>query len=37
LDIALTGMVRDDDISRNRACEIARMVMRRNAEALYKF
>ena len=37
LGIALTGMFRDDEISRKRAGEIARMVLRGNAEALYKF
>jgi uncharacterized protein len=35
LGIALTAMVREDDISRERATEIARMVLRGNAAALY--
>jgi uncharacterized protein len=37
LGIALTGMLRDGEISRKRAGELARMVLRGNAEALYKF
>lgn len=37
LGIALTGMLEDDEISRKRAGEVARMVLRGNAEALYKF
>jgi uncharacterized protein len=37
LGIALTGMVRDGEISRARAGEIARMVLRGNAEGLYHF
>jgi len=37
LGIALTGMVRDGEINRARAGEIARMVLRGNAEALYHF
>jgi hypothetical protein len=37
LGIALTGMLRDREISRERANEIARMVLRGNAEALYHF
>jgi hypothetical protein len=37
LGISLTGMLRDHEISRDRANEIARMVLRRNAEALYHF
>lgn len=37
LGIALTGMLRDHEISRSRANEIARMVLRGNAEALYHF
>jgi len=37
LAIALTGMLRDGDITRERAEAIARMVMRENAERLYKF
>ncbi|HEX6182444.1 MAG TPA: amidohydrolase family protein [Pyrinomonadaceae bacterium] len=36
LAIALTGMVRDGDITRARASELARMVMRENAVGLYK-
>jgi uncharacterized protein len=35
LAIALTGMMRDGEISRARASELARMVMRDNARALY--
>jgi predicted TIM-barrel fold metal-dependent hydrolase len=35
LAIALTGMVRDEEITRERASEIARMVMRENAVKLY--
>jgi hypothetical protein len=35
LGIALTGMVEDGEISRQRAGEIARLVLRGNAEALY--
>ncbi len=35
LGIALTGMVRDEEISRERAVELARMVMRENARKLY--
>jgi hypothetical protein len=35
LGIALTGMFRDGEISRDRANEIARRVLRGNAEALY--
>lgn len=35
LAIALSGMVRDEEISRERASEIARMVMRDNAVKLY--
>ena len=35
LAIALTGMVRDGEISRSRASELARMVLRENARALY--
>jgi hypothetical protein len=35
LGIALTGMLRDGEISRDRANEIARRVLRGNAEALY--
>jgi uncharacterized protein len=37
LGIALTGMVRDGEITRARAAEIARMVLRGNAEGLYHF
>jgi predicted TIM-barrel fold metal-dependent hydrolase len=35
LAIALTGMLRDGEISRPRASELARMVLRENARALY--
>lgn len=35
LAIALTGMLRDGEISRTRASELARMVLRENARALY--
>jgi predicted TIM-barrel fold metal-dependent hydrolase len=35
LAIALTGMVRDEEITRERAAEIARLVMRENALKLY--
>lgn len=37
LGIALTGMVRDGEISRERALGIARLVLRGNAERLYGF
>lgn len=37
LGIALTGMAADGEISRARARDLARMVLRGNAEALYKF
>ncbi len=37
LGIALTGMLRDGEISRVRANDIARLVLRGNAEALYHF
>lgn len=37
LAIALTGMMRDGEISRSRAVEIARMVLHGNAEKLYGF
>jgi predicted TIM-barrel fold metal-dependent hydrolase len=37
LGIALTGMVGDGEISRQRAIDIARLVLRGNAEALYQF
>jgi predicted TIM-barrel fold metal-dependent hydrolase len=36
LAIALTGMLRDGEISRARASELARMVLRENARALYQ-
>ena len=36
LAIALTGMVDDGEITRGRASEIARMVMRDNARRAYK-
>jgi uncharacterized protein len=36
LGIALTGMLDDGEISRARAYELARMVLRGNAQALYK-
>lgn len=35
LAMALTGMVRDGEITRERASELARMVLRENAERLY--
>jgi len=35
LAIALTGMLRDGEISRSRASQLARMVLRENAKALY--
>lgn len=35
LAVALTGMLRDGDITRARASQLARMVMRDNAAALY--
>jgi uncharacterized protein len=35
LVIALTGMLRDGDITRARASELARMVLRENALRLY--
>ena len=35
LAIALTGMLRDGEISRARASELARMVLRENAKGLY--
>ena len=35
LGIALTGMLRDEEISRERALELARMVLRENARKLY--
>jgi hypothetical protein len=37
LAIALTGMIRDNEITRARASDLARMVMRENAKKLYKF
>jgi len=37
LGIALTGMLGDGEISQSRAGELARMVLRGNAQALYKF
>ena len=37
LGIALTGMVADGEISKVRAVELARMVLRGNAETLYRF
>jgi predicted TIM-barrel fold metal-dependent hydrolase len=36
LGMALTAMLRDGDITRERAVELARMVLRDNARALYK-
>ena len=35
LGIALTGMLRDGEITRTRASELARMVLRENAKTLY--
>jgi len=37
LAIALTGMIQDGEISRGRASELARMVLRENAKKLYAF
>ena len=37
LGIALTGMIRDNEITPTRAAELARMVLRGNAESLYHF
>ncbi len=37
LALALTGMINDGEISRDRALELARMVMRENAIRLYGF
>jgi uncharacterized protein len=37
LGIALSGMLRDKEITPDKALELARMVLRNNAEALYKF
>ena len=36
LGIALTGMMRDREITRDRALELARMVLRENARKLYR-
>jgi predicted TIM-barrel fold metal-dependent hydrolase len=36
LGLALTGMMRDHDITPDRAVELARMVLRENARKLYK-
>jgi uncharacterized protein len=36
LALALTGMLRDNEISRDRALELARMVLRENARKLYR-
>ena len=36
LALALTGMMNDDEITRDRALELARMVLRENAIGLYK-
>jgi predicted TIM-barrel fold metal-dependent hydrolase len=36
LGLALTGMMRDHDITRDRAVELARLVLRDNARKLYK-
>jgi hypothetical protein len=36
LALALTGMMNDGEISRERAMELARMVLRDNAIKLYK-
>ena len=36
LGIALTGMMRDHEITRERALELARMVLRENARRLYR-
>ena len=35
LGLALTGMLRDNEITRDRAAELASMVMRENARKLY--
>jgi hypothetical protein len=35
--LALTGMMRDGQISRGRACELARVGLRENARSLYGF
>lgn len=37
LAIALTGMLRDNEITRPRASELAKMVLRDNAKKLYQF
>ena len=37
LGMALTGMLRDREIDRDRAVKLARMVMRDNARRLYGF
>jgi len=37
LGIALTGMVRDNEITPTRAIELANMVLHQNAQSLYKF
>jgi hypothetical protein len=37
LGIAITGMIRDGEVSAGRGGELARMVLRGNAEALYGF
>ncbi len=37
LGLALTGMLQDDEITHDRAIQLAHMVMRENARALYKF
>ena len=36
LGIALTGMLRDNEITRDRALDLARMVLRENARKLYR-
>ncbi len=36
LGLALTGMMQDHDVTRERAVELAHMVLRDNARALYK-
>ena len=35
LGLALTGMLRDNQITRERAVELAKMVLRENAKKLY--
>ncbi|WP_158943101.1 amidohydrolase family protein [Granulicella sp. S190] len=37
LGIALTGMLRDNEITPTRATELANMVLHKNAQSLYKF